>query len=258
MNTKFEIHELLNSKNYIENINEEQFFKLMKNYKVNVRFPIYRMIKSQYKIYNNFYSDINIVNPRIIDRVAPYSESNLHNLYLSNAETWSNFPKRNKSLIGGDHDISSRSGKVMVVIPLEDRKIAVAPDDIWVSFKYLFGNINNFFKKIKTLKGIETWEELDKYIKTDDLKDKDFNFIIRLHVNSDFEYKQQYLNGFISRLEFFNLLFSPELNGFKLYDYSKLRYTSANKFYREIWTDSKSVLIDVELYNVLINKLQKF
>jgi len=150
MITKFDTHKLLNSDKYIENIDEKTAIKLIEKgpFKPNEKYPIYRIVQNNDGNENN-YENFNVINPKLITRISPNYPNNLYNLFFSYDESWSKYPKRNKSLICGDIGVRNRHGILYVVIPLEKRKIAISHDDIWDSFRYLNEYIDTFFDYIQ-------------------------------------------------------------------------------------------------------------
>jgi len=265
MFTDFKIYEKIKSEKYIENINENEFFEIMKNHKINLEYPIFRIVENPYTDFGYYveYSDINIVNPRVIYRKSPYANSNLYNLYLSNCKSWKKYPKRNRSLICGDVGVNNRDGSLMIVIPLEDRKIAVASDDIWYSFKYLKNNLNDFFWNLLIEFPMkEYWTSLKSFLREEiynrEYDNKHLKDFLKTYVDNNFEYLTLFIEDKITRLEFFSKLLSPELNDIKLYNYKDLKYGESNGKYNEIWTDSKSILIRYDIYSSILKKLKKY
>jgi hypothetical protein len=230
---------------------------------------IYRLVKSEYyndlKIVTNVYSEYNIVDPKTINRVSPYAINNLYNLCLSNLPSWEKFPKRNKSLIGGDYNvINSRckyDAKIMIVIPLEE-SIAVCPNgDIWDSFKYIDDYLDEFFDTLSDhiryylKKPIDdkNWDNfssiLDEYDKVRNPYDEYRNYLnTNIDIISKWETKE------ISTLEILNAILDPTTNNFKIINYNGSVKIDPN---REMWTDSKSLLIEKSNFVGFIEKIIK-
>lgn len=107
-----------------------------------------------------------------IERVAPWSEfGNWHNLITSNLECWSNYPRRNKSLIGASHGraFTHVGSDDYLIIPYDATKIGLCPKpDFWNSFK-TFNSQNLDFsrwvslliKKVAQLNNIELTNDKD-------------------------------------------------------------------------------------------------
>ena len=97
-------------------------------------------------------------DPKGDERRSPYADTNLYNILLSNLPSWSNFPKRNKSIICSS-SIESVGGYgdsgTYIVLPPDNSNIGVcSADDIWYSFnkiKGYYGNLNYFTERIKSL-----------------------------------------------------------------------------------------------------------
>ncbi len=248
--------------NYITSISQEKSMEILKSlpYYDNLingnTTLIYRKVKRKINHnknindYNNNYLDFNIVDPKNIERISPYAESNLYNLLFSNLENWSKYPKRNKSLICGDFaDVEYRAGdKLMLVFPLEP-KLAVCPvDDIWDSFyPSITCNLSDFFQELYNITNFDD-------INYDNLLIQLKNFDeARSSTNSDVTFKRYIKNKDlcdrwsrkeISTVELLNIIFDPDKNNFEIINYDGLNIP----YNREVWTDSKCLLIEPRKY----------
>lgn len=248
----------------------------------------YRIVKmnawDEYDEYiENEYGDYNLVEPDSITRISPYSSNNLYNLILSNLNSWSKYPKRDNSFIGGNYQCIDNRGydedELMIVVPYGD-EIAICPNrDIWVSFnETLRTNINNFVSILKRTiinydivvndtdwnKFVENLIKFDEKRKNDDYWSKNV---------PDFKIQDKYKNilekwkqSKITSLEFLEQILDPNKNNFQLikFDGSK-KYLGliSGKFFsksaREIWTDDKSLLIRESEWNNFVEKvIQKY
>jgi hypothetical protein len=114
------------------------------------------------------------------DRIAPFSRfGNYHNLVISNLDSWSEYPKRNKSLItaGWKRVKKHAMGHTYLIIPFDSVKIAeCGGDDFWEAFKSYMINgvsVNLFFNHIieivsKENDGVQLsdtdWSQLKPYL----------------------------------------------------------------------------------------------
>jgi len=254
---------------YTEELSEDEFDKLfktsplydtfMKN-DINDLTIIYRGVEgNDYRgKFNNYYGDYNVIDPKEIERVSPNASSNLYNLFFSNSERWSEYPKRNKSLICGDFNAVSRRGDntQMIVIPLEHVKIGVcSDDDIWTSFGNSLKNcsyINNFFNFIDNeynrIGGFvdpiddQNWNNFVKDLNLyDELRKGEENLYKYIRDNSLIE---KYIDEKISTLELLDELFDPKKNDFQLLEYDGTNLPTN----REVWTDSKCLLVKSNMF----------
>jgi len=248
---------------------------------------IRRKVKSE-NVFGDKYAQYNIVDPKDIERESPYASSNLYNLVFSNLENWSKLPKRNKSLICGDVESVNRRGGInsleMIVIPLESVEIGVCSNyDIWVSFdNSLNCYVDNFFENLNLYYGIlrkkdrkllklsdKDWNKLkDELVEFDKLRitniqpeisfnkyDKPKYYMdMMLHQIDYFDdsLKLKWKNNEISTLELMTVLFNPKTNNIK-----SLKYDGTNlPTNREVWTDSKCLLIDKYEINDFILRMK--
>jgi hypothetical protein len=201
------------------------------------------------------YTTYNLVDPTKIDRYSPYSSNNLYNLFLSNSKKWTKYAKRDNSLICGDYECMQirRENSVFIVIPF-DYEISVCPaGDIWESFNNNWESLDCIFntivyyinKKINVIddKNWETFKTLLNNIDNDDKLD----FIKKYELDLSLQNK--------SFLEILDILLDPKRNGFKVINYDGSKDLPNN---REIWLDSKSLLIKKNIFNDFIYKVKNF
>lgn len=184
---------------------------------------------------------------------------NYYNLLMDNLPSWSEYPKRSKSIIGSlDRGTAEGYGTLYRVIPIfENSKVAVAPKfDIWWSFDKAFRSDNPMYTKCDSCDGTGEHPIFDSQCEdcggagdtpvtslkhfNDKLK-KDFN------LNSDVKYTwSEFKNKVKNGLPVIKNIFDPVKNGFRLIDYNN--ETNIHKD-AEIWTEAKCLLIREDLLN---------
>lgn len=258
--TKEEFKQLLNQ-------NCSQFLEVIRQFnngrevKDNKKFFIFRKFSENLGqfVYTNP-KDSNI------ERVAPWSEwGNWHNLLLSNLESWNNYPKRNKSLIGASHGRAFTHGGTddYLIIPYDRTKIGLCPkDDIWESFKTQFLYFAKWVKLIieivSKLNSVELTDDrnwstilpyLDKKYSAEDFIwdvpenrtsiNKNLFFVIGKGIIYDNE---------ITLLENLNHFLSPQFNNFSLLTFSevsdRIGRARTRSDAKEIWFEDEALLID--------------
>ena len=201
-----------------------------------------------------------------IERVAPWSEwGNWHNLLLSNLESWSNYPRRNKCLIGASHGRAFTHGGTddYLIIPYDTTKIGVCPQpDIWDSFKtgslYFSKWAKLIIEMVGKVNGVEltddrNWSTILPYL---DMKYSVEDFIWdvpenRTSINKNLFYvisKGIIYDSEKTLLENLNYFLSPELNNFSLLTFSevsdKIKRARTSDDAKEIWFEDRALLID--------------
>jgi hypothetical protein len=229
-----------------------------------------------YREDDNNSSNIVLIDPKEITRISPHASNNIYNLYLSNSELWSAFPKRNKSLICGNLDcISYRSGysfnHVYIVLPFNP-KIAVCNDsDIWFSFSTSYYNLNALtqqldmlFNEKKITYSDKDWDIFKNSLNLLDSKttpSEKEKYFSEVH---DEDLRNQWINNKISTLEFLNVLLDPKTSLFKIFDYNSSNLMDNNELVEilntenEIWLDSKSLLVKYDYFDEFINNAKKY
>ena len=202
------------------------------------------------------------VDPKKAEPRVSANTSNYYTYINDNSPYWKKYPKRSQSIICSTSKSETIGyGYTYRVFPYDNAKIGVCPErDYWFSFYKTINtdmddfnddlikiirsrsNISDFnddsYKKI--VDGFKTFDRLmkDQPQRLEALK-MDFMFLIKYDPNKT------------TFLEYIQKLLSPEPNGFKL-------KKSGDKLpkEREVWTDSKSVLVDMVSIDDVLKELQ--
>jgi hypothetical protein len=182
---------------------------------------------------------------------------NYYTLMNDNSPYWKGYPKRSESLICTTSSSTSEVyGNTYIVLPYDNAKIGVCyEDDYWGSFPNLselvdgYYNLNMFNRELESL-----FKQVDIPLYDDSYKKLQHSFgLFDLTFNHDLDSIESliYEDGFRilkgyekvwDLMKHFNILLAPEPNKFDLYKINNFRrYTN-----REVWTDSKSILINIE------------
>jgi len=264
--------EFITENKYINYLTEDEFFKLYKNEydvepkeyifrKVNIYysdlFSDYNKLKT-YKKIKNEYSDINIVNPKTINRISPNSDYNYVNLLVSNLESWSQYPARNKSLICGNYEranshyitYDTSKNNLFVVLPKKNSKIGLCnSSDFWTSFSLLHNidNLNDFLNK--TFKDLNLEFDERDWISLKNAIEKInpifiFNYLSKDYDIEKLKVKYNISSNETSSLNLLNKYLNPKNNNFTTKKFNKnFEFTLTRQ---ECWTDSTSILIRYE------------
>ena len=248
---------LLNEDKRSKSITEDEAISLLNKHcrqamnNFFVGHPIYRGLKN-----NNYYLWI---DPSDFERKSANTK-NYYTLLIDNSPYWKDYPKRSKSIICTmDNNTAIEYGHDYIVFPYDGAKIGICPqEDFWFGFdnKTIKEDLNSFNENLKKLfkinniplndksyKGIvKSFKEFDKKYKLQTLY---FDEIDRFVTTHFIEWFKDY-NG--NLLDHLNKLFDPKKNGFKLQTVNKPIQCS----YCEVWTDSKSILIDAKTAELLI------
>jgi hypothetical protein len=226
---------------------------------LNCRSPFYRG--------DNSTSPFLIIDPSLNKRVSPFSSNNYYNIFLSNNEAWKAYPSREYSVVGASSIDKAKNynSSLYILIPIKkSTKIAVASSsDLWLSFNTgewrKMGNLGTFTEELYKLFNILVKKGILDSIPSD----KDYNQLkaalklITVDVFTEFAttYFKKLLN--ISKGEtLYNVitsLLSPEVNKFTLM--STLDFFNNPPWHREIWTDKKCVMIEINNIDALKNKI---
>ena len=175
---------------------------------------------------------------------------NYYTLINDNSKAWSKYPKRSQSLIcTTDVNYTSSYGKSYTVFPYDGAKIGVCPkDDYWKSFDEGLENgnasalhefnydLNDIFKKHMNI------QINDKTFKSITDAFKNFDLIVKDRQIVTFEIKYSWFNGYNGNLlELVNSILHPMNNSFEL---KKIGDDLTRGEEREVWTDSKCILIE--------------
>lgn len=243
----------------------EDIFKTSPLYKRMMEVE-YEELKKVYRVVSNSneYKSYNVVDPKKIERVSPNAMSNTYNLIFSNIESWSNYPKRNRSLICADIiGIKERDygdDNLMVVIPLEDSSFGVCPTyDLWQSFKGL-SSFSSFFNQLYwIIKEDMNWEKFLSRLEECD-KDGSFKEIhnymgLYLSDNKSKVFKE-WKDGKIGTMEFICSMINPKENGFSILEYDGTNL-NGRALGVEVWTESKSLLIRSSEFRYFYDYMKK-
>ena len=175
---------------------------------------------------------------------------NYYTTILDNIPSWKEYPKRSKSLICSTSYKRATSysdfNSPYVVFPQVGAKFGICSEyDFWDSFQNLiYGDIANFNYYIMNHTEIGIYENAEN----------DFKLLCKLLNQPENKYCFDELRSFFKLKNtatkaagFFNDVFNPKLNGFKLETYPFK--TTENV---EVWTDSDAVLLSYDIYKELM------
>lgn len=221
------------------------------NPKLNI---IYRGVRDDKELYNSYA----IVKPSEHERSAGYSNTTYVNI-IDNLESWSDYPKRTKSIIcSTDRGVSKCYGEVYVVIPTDNAHFGVCPYyDFQQCFKKFSSKFGIGIYRINELLGNResgySFEEF-KYA----MKSGDFN-----QVELSFDYRQYMSENKLSGIDVMNEMFemlSPNVNEFRTFDYDgktdisnldKIQFLDSN----EVWTSDDCILIKAMYYRQFLREI---
>lgn len=184
-------------------------------------------------------------------RIAPWSNwGNYHNLMISNLESWSDYPRRNKSLICAGHSRARNHDgfQLYLVIPYDKTKIGVCKNsEFWDAFKIrelLPKWCSDIINVIQGVNGIslddEKWESILPYLdKMYDVKKLMSHSFLNWSWYDDRKTLLENLNNYLS----------PDNNDFKLL-YMKDLPPLLNKTGNECWFEDECLMIK---WSVLMN-----
>jgi len=212
---------------------------------------IYRKAQRDYGEYNL------VKSSEGLERIAPHSSYNYHNLVISNLDSWSEYPKRNKSLVGATYQrasghLGTNHDYLYLVIPYDNTKVGVCMvEDFWESFGKINDDINRWiFNIIRiVIKNIDidkdglnsNWNQL-KYVLT------------KLNVPDEVkEYFSNY-NNELTLLDNIDIELEPSRQGFKLV-YPKDIYGKLVN--NEVWMEDNCILIRYDKIYPLLVELNK-
>lgn len=233
--------------------------------------------------------DFALVNPKLstTERIAPYAPTNVHNLLISNLDSWKGWPRRNKSLIFASAKAALTHSSVFanvivdyIVIPFDITKIATGDrSDFWDCFGKI-SNRRQFHKDFSPddyprpsiawyitslLRDLKIKEE---YPETDWQKIKTLLEGAELDqslIKKYFEVEGEIIwNPNMNLLENLNKLLDPIYNDFKLGDvtstmslYSQLNPNDSDylKTALESWSEDEVILVKYNMLNEILNEL---
>lgn len=234
--------------------------------------------------------DFALVNPKLSTskRIAPYAPTNVHNLLISNLDSWKGWPRRNKSLIFASahsalYHSSEDEDQIVdyVVIPFDSTKIATGDrSDFWDCFGKI-PNRKQFHKdfspdnyprpsiawyitsllrdlKIKEEYPETDWQKIKTLLEEVELVDQGL-------IKKYFEVEGEIVwNPNMTLLENLNQLLDPIYNDFKLGDitstmnlYSQLDTNDSDylKTALESWSEDEVILVKYNMLNEILNEL---
>jgi len=204
--------------------------------------------------------DFALVNPKLSTskRIAPYAPTNVHNLLISNLDSWKGWPRRNKSLIFASDKAalyhSSENEDLIVdyvVIPFDSTKIATGDrSDFW-----------DCFGKIPNRKQFHKDFSPDNYPRP-----REAELVDQTLIKKYFEIEGEIVwNPNMNLLENLNHILDPIYNDFKLGDvtstmdlYSQLNPNDSDylKTALESWSEDEVILIKYNMLNEILNELE--
>lgn len=235
--------------------------------------------------------DFALVNPKLSTskRIAPYAPTNVHNLLISNLDSWKGWPRRNKSLIFASDKAalyhSSENEDLIVdyvVIPFDSTKIATGDrSDFWDCFGKI-PNRKQFHKdfspdnyprpsiawyirnlmidlEIKQEYPETDWQKIKTLLEEAELVDQTL-------IKKYFEVEGEIVwNPNMNLLENLNHILDPIYNDFKLGDvtstmdlYSQLNPNDSDylKTALESWSEDEVILVKYNILDEILNELE--
>jgi hypothetical protein len=187
--------------------------------------------------------------------------SNYYTVILDNHPGYKDFPKRSRSFIGSTdyyvaRDYSIFDNNTYAMIPYDGVKIGMVNNkDIWHTEITIFGKthgidyINTMFERMGIDESLKGLKDFDKCLKNDDLEAiKKFQEAFTLN-ESDLE---KYKNIFLEEIW---RAYSPKETGFTVHTTKTLPRPLPNS---EVWVGGKVMLIDMEMWNKMVNETYKF
>ncbi len=194
--------------------------------------------------------------------------SNYYTLLVDNNPLWKDYPKRSQSIICTNSQRKTLGfGEMFVVLPYDGSRMGVAPEhDFWFSFEKTlgFGNSLNYFNmKLDALgdslgvnisKYAKNWSSFKKGIKEiESMIEKDGASLGMLSKTIPPFKMTQNKDDLLENI--FSLL-DPKKNGFKVTTNPTQLPKEAQGLGQEIWTDGKSILIDMFSWQNLQNFME--
>lgn len=175
-------------------------------------------------------------------RKAPWAKVNLHNIILSNLDSWKNIPKRNKSFICGNLDRSLDHCKPILynVFPKRNTKIATCGMDFWeVFYPDISIDLPDIFKKIDWILphyDDNNWNDVKNKINSIP-KDEFLNIFNYLDIKNIDKKK--------TNIEIINKYFKPP-GSIKILKYNRKDFKWSNldkgiNIYREFWFEGEAL-----------------
>lgn len=241
----------------LERITEEEFGDLLKTHcrqflEVCSELDWSEISRQEYPpknlIYRKFrsnYGDFVLSNPKESDfrRIAPFARSNWHNLMISNLDSWSSYPRRNKSMIcaGRARAMEHFGEELYVIIPFDTSKIGVCSAyDFWDGFKNILPKyydisiwvpevLNRLSREINVqFRNHDSWGEIYPYLNRK--YDIEFGSLWE-------EYDKN-----ITLLDNLNLFLDPKRNGFELCNFKRAT-DILEESCRECWFEDEAIAV---------------
>jgi hypothetical protein len=195
----------------------------------------------------------------------PRKSANTKNYYTlinDNSPYWKEYPKRSQSIICSTTDDTTMNyGYTYIVFPYDNAKIGVCyQSDYWDSFPHLFKLTNQYYGMGLFNRHLDLlFEQVDIPLSDKSYSSLQHSFgLFDLTFDHDTESIDSLINddGYIflkgydkvwDLMKHLNNLLAPKPNKFGLYKISNLsKYED-----REVWTDSKSILIQLNKEEIL-------
>lgn len=241
--------------NSLLNQNCQNFLKVMND----INYDIWQY-RSRYNfLFRKFKEDLgNFVFTKPSDseskRIAPWSGNygNYHNLLVSNLESWTSYPTRNKSLICAGYNRAVRhSGyNLYLVIPYDTTEIGVCPtDEFWFSFRCYNEKRQLLPQWVSGLINLVASMNLDSWNTRPKLSDTDWSELVPYldkNYESELFIKYKYFDNYDEEktlLENINDYLDPKSNGFKLSDYINL-VPQLKSSGVECWFGDESIMVN--------------
>lgn len=189
--------------------------------------------------------------------------------YVSNADSWSNLPRRNHSIIcTTSRETAAGWGSIMAVFPFDNTKFGLcSSDDFNIgAFPYaekmlnshgdIGTRIDNIDSKLRMLTGYhkknkDEWFHTVK--KAYDYDPEKFKQVFERTRDLDFYEVFVKYDGDLEKL--YDDILDPDKNGFNALTGMPALVSAAKKFDREVWFDNKCVFIPEHLLHSLENSL---
>ena len=283
-NKMIKLKNLLHEDKRSSSISERQMFQALETLR-DVKQSLLDNIANDRYIYRGVRQDdlYYIVEPRQFSRKSK-NTVNFYTLLVDNMPSWINYPKRSKSIICTTDHYKPRSyGTTFVVIPLESMaSFGVCPEnDFWYSFRDglkveymsyfnnsicrmagLISDSNSFPAKDNILAtGIAypsynlTYEQLMQFFDVVD-NNKQFMRSNPPVINALENIFSDCINGDAKIHDVLMQQMTPTANKFSLLEYYK--NSSELPENREVWTDSKCLLIRLDEFELKKDKLVEF
>lgn len=253
------------------NFNQALSFLNEKVHKKDITF--YKGINSSTEI-----KDFVLIDPKNSTRESKTKElhGDIYNILLNNLKNWQKYPLRKNSIIFTDKQSiaenfskngSGSYGKIFQVFPIHNAEIVVSPEyDIWYSFKKglaeigLRGTSASLIEFNSILDNIladyntqyPSWDyksivdSLQLFIEKNNQPSKQLEFQSQIVHKKLLEKK-------LDAEQILNEIFNPELNGFEMKKFDVNFSIESSEI--ELWTDSTCLLINIDLVEQVLSKL---